>query len=354
VAGDDVLRAWTEHRQARGGGWVTMSAEDGSSMVIGQIIRQVRARKTLSQDELALRLRDVAAKDGQHPQTTRRTISRWERDSRIPQPAYRRWLAVALDLPVETLNRAAAASQGGVPTNARNITRPVHDSLGVLLVESDEAVLSDEAGVFADLASLTGPDGPLPSSLAGHVIDLDLEILIDIGEDGWARVTHRHELLNLTKRPVCRIVRELWFEHTNGPLVITPLDERDRRVVIQRIHDTANFAKFACQISPAIQPGESAVVRFTCEGGRFLSDHYWRQLLPRFTRHLMIRICHRRARRLVNCTAFEEHPDGSENSIAERLTWDYEDTDVAITLTREGLTSNQAVTLRWEVSPEPA
>jgi transcriptional regulator with XRE-family HTH domain len=50
----------------------------------------------------------VAANDGQHPQTTRRTISRWERDSRIPQPAYRRWLAVALDLPLDTLNRAAA------------------------------------------------------------------------------------------------------------------------------------------------------------------------------------------------------------------------------------------------------
>jgi hypothetical protein len=190
--------------------------------------------------------------------------------------------------------------------------------------------------------------------LAGNVIDLDLEILIDIGEDGWARLTHRHELLNLTKRPVCRVVRELWFEHTHGPLVITPLDEHDRRVVIQRIHDAANFAKFACQISPAIQPGESAVVRFTCEDGRFVSDHHWRQLLPRFTRHLMIRICHRRARRLVNCTAFEEHPDGSENSIAERLTWDYENTDVAITLTCEGLTSNQAVTLRWEVGPDPA
>jgi transcriptional regulator with XRE-family HTH domain len=324
-------------------------------MAIGQIIREVRERKALSQDELALRLRDVAATDGEHPQTTRRTISRWERDSRIPQPAYRRWLAVALDLPVETLNRAAAASQGGAAADARNIVQTDHDaSLGELLVESDEAALRHEAGVFADPASLASPDRSLPGSLAGNVVDLDLEILIDIGEDGWARLTHRHELLNLTRRPVCRVVRELWFEHTNGPLVITPLDERDRRVVIQRIHDTANFAKFACQISPAIQPGESAVVRFTCDGGRFVSDHYWRQLLPRFTRHLMIRICHRRARRLVNCTAVEEHPDGSENSIAERLTWDYEDTDVALTVTREGLTSNQVVTLRWEVSPEPA
>jgi transcriptional regulator with XRE-family HTH domain len=149
VAGDEVLRAWSEHRQAPEGGWVTMSAEDGSSMAIGQIIREVRERKALSQEELALRLRDVAANDGEHPQTTRRTISRWERDSRIPQPAYRRWLAVALDLPVETLNRAVAASQGGVPTDARDIGHTGHDdSLGELLVESDEAVLSYDAGVY--------------------------------------------------------------------------------------------------------------------------------------------------------------------------------------------------------------
>jgi DNA-binding transcriptional regulator YiaG len=108
MAGDDVPRAWTEHRQVPEGGWTTTPAETGGSTAIGQIIRQVRERKALSQHELALRLRDVAANDGQHPQTTRRTISRWERDSRIPQPAYRRWLAAALDLPLETLNRAAA------------------------------------------------------------------------------------------------------------------------------------------------------------------------------------------------------------------------------------------------------
>jgi transcriptional regulator with XRE-family HTH domain len=97
-----------------------MSDEAGSSMAIGQIIRHVRERKALSQHELALRLRDVAANDGQHPQTTRRTISRWERDSRIPQPAYRRWLAVALDLPLQTLNRAAAVRTLPDPRFARS------------------------------------------------------------------------------------------------------------------------------------------------------------------------------------------------------------------------------------------
>ncbi len=98
---------------------MTATAEDGSSAAIGRIIRQVRERKALSQEELAQRLRDVAATDGQHPLTTRRTISRWERDSRLPQPSYRRWLAVALDLPVETLNRAAALRWEVSPVRSR-------------------------------------------------------------------------------------------------------------------------------------------------------------------------------------------------------------------------------------------
>jgi hypothetical protein len=34
--------------------------------------------------------------------------------------------------------------------------------------------------------------------------------------------------------------------------------------------------------------------------------------------------------------------------------WDYEDDDVVITLTRDYLIQNQAVTLRWAVANEPA
>jgi len=34
--------------------------------------------------------------------------------------------------------------------------------------------------------------------------------------------------------------------------------------------------------------------------------------------------------------------------------WDYEDDDMAITLTRDSLRPNQAITLRWDVSNELA
>ena len=52
------------------------------------------------------------------------------------------------------------------------------------------------------------------------------------------------------------------LENTRDSL-ISPVNG-DRKVVIQRIHDTADLAKFACQISPAVLPGESAVVGYIC------------------------------------------------------------------------------------------
>jgi hypothetical protein len=56
----------------------------------------------------------------------------------------------------------------------------------------------------------------------------------------------------------------------------------------------------------------------------------------------------------VRCTAIEEHPDGAANSADADLVWDFEGDDVVITLTREYLRPNQAVTLRWDVPRESA
>ncbi len=200
----------------------------------------------------------------------------------------------------------------------------------------------------------------LPSSeveqlarLAGNVVELDLKIEIDIGGDGRAVVSYRHELLNMSSKPLTKVAKELWFEHTTGPLVITPRSEQDHKVAIQRVHETGSLVKFACQVSPVIRPGEVGVIGYCCEGGRFLDDHYWRQNLTRYTRHLTIRLRHRGGGQLSVCTAVEEHPDGSENSATEELMWDYEDDDVVITLTRDYLIPNQAVKLRWAVANEP-
>jgi hypothetical protein len=190
--------------------------------------------------------------------------------------------------------------------------------------------------------------------LAGHIIDLDMRIDIQIGSNGAASVTYRYELLNMTDRALTRLSRELWFEHTSGRLDIRPLRESTRRVGIQRKHDTPNLSKFACQLSPAIQPGESAVIGYVCEGGRFEDALYWRQGVNRYTRHFTLNLRHGDAGDLISCSAVEEHADGLENSATEELIWDYEGDDVIITLTRDYLRPGQSVTLRWTVTREHA
>lgn len=188
-------------------------------------------------------------------------------------------------------------------------------------------------------------------ALTGNIIDLDLSVTIDIAKDGWARVEYSHEILNMTNNPIARINRELWFEHTREPaLVIQPVQEGRYKTTIHRTHDTQNLAKFACQLSPAVQPGESRVFKFWCEGGRFVSDHYWRQAFPRFVRRFTLTLRHGGVKPLFECSAIEELSDGSERSATEQLVWDYEGDNVLIVLTRDYLWPNQAVTLRWEVN----
>lgn len=184
---------------------------------------------------------------------------------------------------------------------------------------------------------------------SGEVIELAMDVTLDIQEDGWARITYHRELANLGSRPMSRLSCELWFEHTQRPLKITAIEGEDRRTTIHRTHDTPSSAQFACLISPPIRPGESAVVSYACEGCRFVTDHYWRQWVPRHTRRLSIHLHHRGAVGLMDYTATEEHPDGSENSATEALEWDERDGSVDLRLIRQYLRPGQAVTLRWEV-----
>lgn len=190
------------------------------------------------------------------------------------------------------------------------------------------------------------------SRLGGNVVELDLAISIDIAKDGWAKVTYRHKLLNLSGGPFTRMARELWFEHTSGRLAIEPIEEGDHRVAVQRVHDTAHLAKFACQISPAVRPGEWAMIGYSCDGGQFVDRHYWREAVRRYTRDFSIHLRHREGRRVASCSATEELADGSEKTATEDLRWDYDGDDVVITLAREFLRPNQFVELRWKVSNE--
>lgn len=188
------------------------------------------------------------------------------------------------------------------------------------------------------------------AKLAGHVVELDMMCSIAIDADGWSTITYCHQLLNLTTRPIKRLTRELWFETTNGSLVIEPIPDSERRISVQRTHDTKNLLKFACKISPGIEPGDVGTVSYSCQGGQFVHNHYWRQALPRYTRHLTVSIRHGGVSMLLNCTAIEEQADGSEVSAIEDLGCADDAGDAIITLTRDYLQPSQAVTLRWEVS----
>ena len=74
---------------------------------IGPVIAQRRAELGISQLRLAERLCAAASL----PTVTRHEVSRWERGERIPTGFWLGWLAVALDLPLERLERAAGGAR---------------------------------------------------------------------------------------------------------------------------------------------------------------------------------------------------------------------------------------------------
>jgi len=187
------------------------------------------------------------------------------------------------------------------------------------------------------------------AGLTGYIVELSETLEIKIDSEGDAHLSYHFDLLNLASKPLARVAREVWFEVTKGPMRIAPAPDCDRRVTIQRIHDTSNLAKFAFQLSPPLQPGECAWVGYCCDGGRFDEKHYWRQTLPRYTRHFTLRVRQQNVQ-LVTCSASEEYADGAESSANDSLTWDYENDCAALTLTHDYLRPNQAVTLRWEIA----
>jgi len=240
--------------------------------------------------------------------------------------------------------RHGGSTEGiALPTSVPHVSGvdPLTSKLGRRLIE------------LKSILRLSERDALRLALLSGNVVDLDLRIDLDIKKDGHATVTYRYRVLNLSDQPITRLPRELWFEEAKGPLRIAAIHDGEHRIAIQRIHDTSNLVRFACQVSPPIQPGEVADIAYACSGGRFVASLYWRQSVARYTRHLTIRLRHREAGELIGCTALEESPDGSAVSAGEGLVWDYEGEDVLITLARDYLRPNQHITMRWRSRREP-
>ncbi|WP_051047454.1 hypothetical protein [Nocardia asiatica] len=192
------------------------------------------------------------------------------------------------------------------------------------------------------------------AGLIGNVVELEHRIILTIDANGSAHLAYTHEMFNMSEAPLTRIPRQLWFEYTQpGGLHIEPLRRGQHEVAIERTHDAGSLAKFVCQVSPAIQPGETGTVGYTCTGGRFVTSHYWHQDIGRYTRRFSIDV-RQAGCRLVSCSGEEVVPSGNKHGAAESLLWDHDDNGIAITLTRDHLRPNQSVTVRWEIMRDEA
>lgn len=258
--------------------------------------------------------------------------------------------------PVEGLDqsRVSKVTTGNDRISSFDLIERIADGLRIPGALLGLAARPWEARELAAAPTSAAPSVARSENPLDSVIHRRLAITIEVDEEGWSRLTYVHELHNAGRRPFTRLPAELWFETTRGPLVIEPVDVGDRNVIIQRVHDTPSIAQFACQIFPALQPGETTTVGFTCEGGRFVYDHYWSQRIHRRVDELTISLAHHGVRQLSRCSATEAHPDGSEVSATDTLTLSRESDGVVILLRRRDLVPGQAVTLRWDVRREPA
>ncbi|MBT0773170.1 helix-turn-helix domain-containing protein [Kineosporia sp. J2-2] len=191
------------------------------------------------------------------------------------------------------------------------------------------------------------------ASPIGELIDRQLDVTLDVHPDGRVDVHQVHHLENLGDTPVTGLTRQVWFKHVAGPLKVEAT-ESDRNVFIKTIHDVGVQVKFSAQIFPAINPGEMATVGYTCIGGQFLDELYWRQTVFLPTQQLRLQMRLHGVEALIGCSAVEERTDGLELTATESLTLANDGNGTVIDLNRRDLRSNQSVTLRWDVPHETA
>ena len=86
---------------------VTMRQDGEPDETLGALIARVRAENGVTQLRLAARLCAAAGM----PTVTRHEVSRWERGERIPTGYWLAWLALTLNVSLEQLERATAATR---------------------------------------------------------------------------------------------------------------------------------------------------------------------------------------------------------------------------------------------------
>jgi transcriptional regulator with XRE-family HTH domain len=131
-----------------------MAHERPESLSLGRLVVEQRRRLSLSQTDVARRVRYAAKAEGRQSGATKQWVSEIERTGRIPHPDGLRWLAVAIEVPIERL--VATADQ---QIRAR---RPE---------PRDGQQLTSERALHGAGRLLPSPmDGQLPPMLAGGFV----------------------------------------------------------------------------------------------------------------------------------------------------------------------------------------
>ncbi|MGW1991410.1 hypothetical protein [Embleya sp. NPDC001921] len=183
--------------------------------------------------------------------------------------------------------------------------------------------------------------------LTEAVIETSRDIDIDIDTEGRSVVRVRQNVHNLGAGPLTRLHHELWFERTLGGLDIRLSDEpgSGEGQQVTRLHDTSTLSKFAVCLPEPVAPGGTVRIEYTCTGGLFTDNLFWRQSFARPTERLRVRVRHQGLGRIVGCAAVEEHCDGTETPVQTRVGWTGDTMELDVI--RSHLLPGQAVALRW-------
>jgi len=144
-----------------------------SSLPLAALIAREMDRQNLSLGDLAKKVRDAARDQRDNSGTTRQTVHNW-RNGQNPRPAAQRWLAAALDLPLDVV--ADAARQQGehqAEMKRRQILQLGVTATGAITVAALGDLLLTEPAAMARAIS-TGTIG----SAAMDAIERDTEALI--------------------------------------------------------------------------------------------------------------------------------------------------------------------------------
>ncbi|NUS45486.1 MAG: hypothetical protein HOQ24_17565 [Mycobacteriaceae bacterium] len=233
----------------------------------------------------------------------------------------------------------AGAEGGGWGQPARKPSRENGRNSAALIAKRLAAVAQVRRFGHAEAMQLAG--------LAGHVVELGRTVNIAADQRGVVRVTQRHEVFNMSEKPLIALAREMWFQRTQGALDVAVAQQFSDRVRIEKQHEAGNLVKFACRLTPALGPGGIATVEYTCTGGILGDDRCWRQEVRNYTRHLTMTVSVPGADAPPACTVIEEHPDGAEYASVDDLLTDGDADTTTVTVTRDYLRPGQALTLHW-------